>query len=173
MEQAIISGVAHDRSEAKITVVGVPDKPGEAAAIFRTLADGDINIDMIVQNVSSVQTARTDISFTLPMTEGRHAMEMLEKVQPEVGFETLLYDDRIGKVSLVGAGMRSHPGVSAKFFGAIADAGVNVEMITTSEIRISVIVRSDDVPIAVAALHSSFDLDAADEVATVYGGTGR
>ncbi|HET9901110.1 MAG TPA: aspartate kinase [Actinomycetes bacterium] len=173
MEQAIISGVAHDRSEAKITVVGVPDKPGEAAAIFRTLADGDINIDMIVQNVSSVQTARTDISFTLPMTEGRHAMEMLEKVQPEVGFEALLYDDRIGKVSLVGAGMRSHPGVSAKFFGAIADAGVNVEMITTSEIRISVIVRSDDVPIAVAALHSSFDLDAADEVATVYGGTGR
>jgi aspartate kinase len=173
MEQAIISGVAHDRSEAKITVVGVPDKPGEAAAIFRTLADADINIDMIVQNVSSVQTARTDISFTLPMTEGRHAMEMLEKVQPEVGFETLLYDDRIGKVSLVGAGMRSHPGVSAKFFGAIADAGVNVEMITTSEIRISVIVRSDDVPIAVAALHSSFDLDAADEVATVYGGTGR
>ena len=173
MEQAIISGVAHDRSEAKITVVGVPDKPGEAAAIFRSLADGDINIDMIVQNVSSVQTARTDISFTLPMTEGRHAMEMLEKVQPEVGFETLLYDDRIGKVSLVGAGMRSHPGVSAKFFGAIADAGVNVEMITTSEIRISVIVRSDDVPIAVAALHRSFDLDAADEVATVYGGTGR
>jgi aspartate kinase len=173
MEQAIISGVAHDRSEAKITVVGVPDKPGEAAAIFRTLADADINIDMIVQNVSSVQTARTDISFTLPMAEGRHAMEMLEKVQPEVGFETLQYDDRIGKVSLVGAGMRSHPGVSAKFFGAIADAGVNVEMITTSEIRISVIVRSDDVPIAVAALHSSFDLDAGDEVATVYGGTGR
>jgi aspartate kinase len=173
MEQAIISGVAHDRSEAKITVVGVPDKPGEAAAIFRTLADADINIDMIVQNVSSVQTARTDISFTLPMAEGRDAMAVLEKVQPEVGFETLQYDDRVGKVSLVGAGMRSHPGVSAKFFGAIADAGVNVEMITTSEIRISVIVRSDDVPTAVAALHSSFDLDAADEVATVYGGTGR
>jgi aspartate kinase len=173
MEQAIISGVAHDRSEAKITVVGVPDKPGEAAAIFRTLADADINIDMIVQNVSSVQTARTDISFTLPMAEGRDAMAVLEKVQPEVGFETLQYDDRVGKVSLVGAGMRSHPGVSAKFFGAIADAGVNVEMITTSEIRISVIVRSEDVPTAVAALHSSFDLDAADEVATVYGGTGR
>ncbi len=173
MEQAIISGVAHDRSEAKITVVGVPDKPGEAAAIFRTLADADVNIDMIVQNVSSVRTARTDISFTLPMTEGRDAMAVLEKVQPEVGFETLQYDDRIGKVSLVGAGMRSHPGVSAKFFGAIADAGVNVEMITTSEIRISVIVRSDDVPTAVAALHSSFDLDAEDEVATVYGGTGR
>jgi aspartate kinase len=173
MEQAIISGVAHDRSEAKITVVGVPDKPGEAAAIFRTLADADINIDMIVQNVSSVQTARTDISFTLPMAEGRDAMAVLEKVQPEVGFETLQYDDRVGKVSLVGAGMRSHPGVSAKFFGAIADAGVNVEMITTSEIRISVIVRSDEVPTAVAALHSSFDLDAADEVATVYGGTGR
>jgi aspartate kinase len=173
MEQAIISGVAHDRSEAKITVVGVPDKPGEAAAIFRTLADADINIDMIVQNVSSVQTGRTDISFTLPMAEGRTAMATLEKVQAEVGFETLQYDDRVGKVSLVGAGMRSHPGVSAKFFGAIADAGVNVEMITTSEIRISVIVRSDDVPTAVAALHSSFDLDGADEVATVYGGTGR
>jgi aspartate kinase len=173
MEQAIISGVAHDRSEAKITVAGVPDKPGEAAAIFRTLADAEINIDMIVQNVSSVATGRTDVSFTLPKTDGQTAMAALSKVQEAIGFESLLYDDAIGKVSLVGAGMRSHPGVSATFFGALADAGVNVELISTSEIRISIVIREDDVPAAVAAVHRAFDLDAADEVATVYGGTGR
>ena len=123
VEQAIISGVAHDRSEAKITVVGVPDKPGEAAAIFRALADAEINIDMIVQNVSSVATARTDISFTLPKTDGQAAVAALRKIKDEVGFEDVLYDDQIGKVSLIGAGMRSHPGVSASFFGALADAG--------------------------------------------------
>jgi aspartate kinase len=173
MENAIIAGVAHDRSQTKITVVGVPDKPGEAASIFRTLADASINLDMIVQNVSQATTGRTDVSFTLPETDGEAAMRALAKVQDPVGFESLLYDDAIGKVSLVGAGMRSHPGVSATFFTAIADAGVNVEMISTSEIRISVVVRGDDVNAAVAAVHSAFDLDADQVEAVVYGGTGR
>jgi aspartate kinase len=173
MEQAIISGVAHDRSEAKITVVGVPDKPGEAAAIFRSLADAEINIDMIVQNISAAATGRTDISFTLPKSDGQTAMAAMDRVRGEVGFEDLLYDDQVGKVSLVGAGMRSHPGVSARFFGALADAGVNIEMISTSEIRISVIVRGEDVDAAVRAVHSAFELDATETEAVVYGGTGR
>jgi aspartate kinase len=173
MEQAIIAGVAHDRSEAKITVVGVPDKPGEAAAIFRAVADAEINIDMIVQNVSAASTGRTDISFTLPKDDGPMAMGVLSDIQDEIGFEGLQYDDQVGKVSLIGAGMRTHPGVTARFFSALADAGVNIELISTSEIRISVICRSDDVPAAVAATHRAFDLDSAGETATVYGGTGR
>jgi aspartate kinase len=173
MEQAIISGVAHDRSEAKITVVGVPDKVGEAAAIFRTLADVEINIDMIVQNVSAAATGRTDISFTLPASDSQTALNALKKIQNQVAFETLLYDDQIGKVSLIGAGMRSHPGVTAKFFGALADAGVNIEMISTSEIRLSVIVGQDEVDAAVNAAHRAFDLDADQVEAVVYGGTGR
>jgi aspartate kinase len=173
MEQAIISGVAHDRSEAKITVVGVPDKVGEAARIFRAIAAAEINIDMIVQNVSAAATGRTDISFTLPREDGPSAMTSLGQLQAEVGFESLLYDDRIGKVSLIGAGMRSHPGVSATFFGALADAGVNIEMISTSEIRISVVVDETDVPMAVSAAHQAFDLESDEEEAVVYGGTGR
>jgi aspartate kinase len=173
MEQPIISGVAHDRSEAKITIVGVPDKVGEAAAIFRAVADAEINLDMIVQNVSAALTNRTDISFTLPKTDGRRAMEALTGVQGQVGFESLRYDDGIGKVSLVGAGMRSHPGVSARFFGALAAAGVNIEMISTSEIRISVVVRGEDIDLAVAAVHAAFDLGAAEVEAVVYGGSGR
>jgi aspartate kinase len=173
MEQPIISGVAHDRSEAKITIVGVPDKVGEAAAIFQAVAAAEINLDMIVQNVSAAVTNRTDISFTLPKADGRRAMEALNGVQAQVGFESLRYDDGIGKVSLVGAGMRSHPGVSARFFGALASAGVNIEMISTSEIRISVIVRADDVDLAVGAVHGAFELDAAEVEAVVYGGTGR
>jgi aspartate kinase len=173
MEQAIISGVAHDRSEAKITVVGVPDKVGEAARIFRAIADADINIDMIVQNVSAVATGRTDISFTLPGTDGQAAMTALHNLQSEVGFESLLYDDKIGKVSLIGAGMRSHPGVSATFFGALAGAGVNIGMISTSEIRISVVVDEQDVDMAVTAAHRAFELDADEVEAVVYGGTGR
>jgi aspartate kinase len=173
VEQPIISGVAHDRSEAKVTVVGVPDKVGEAAAIFRAVAQAGSNLDMIVQNVSAASTGRTDISFTLPTADGRTAMEALAAIQDEVGFEALRYDDQIGKVSLIGAGMRTHPGVSARFFGALADAGVNIEMISTSEIRISVVVRGDDVDAAVAAVHSAFDLDVTDVEAVVYGGTGR
>jgi aspartate kinase len=173
MEQAIISGVAHDRSEAKITVVGVPDKPGKAAAIFEAVAAAEINIDMIVQNVSAAATGLTDVSFTLPKTDGQRAMDALLRAQQDVGFESLLYDDQIGKISLIGAGMRSHPGVSAQFFAALAAAGVNIEMISTSEIRISVVTRSDDVDVAVRAVHSAFGLDADKVEAVVYGGTGR
>jgi aspartate kinase len=173
MEQAIISGVAHDRGEAKITVVGVPDKVGEAARIFRAIAAASINIDMIVQNVSAAATGRTDISFTLPRDDGHAGMTALRALQDEVGFERLLYDDRIGKVSVVGAGMRSHPGVSATFFGALAEAGVNIEMISTSEIRISVVVDENDVEMAVAAVHGAFELGDGQEQAIVYGGTGR
>jgi aspartate kinase len=172
MEQPIISGVAHDRSEAKVTVVGVPDKPGEAAIIFETIADAQINIDMIVQNVSAAATGLTDISFTLPKSDGQRAMSALQARQTEIGFDTLVYDDNIGKVSLIGAGMRTHPGVSAAFFRALSDAGVNVEMISTSEIRISVVTRTEDVDAAVTAVHSAFGLDVAEE-AVVYGGSGR
>ncbi|MCK2214160.1 aspartate kinase [Actinomadura sp. ATCC 31491] len=173
MEQPIISGVAHDRSEAKITVVGVPDKVGEAASIFKTLADAEINIDMIVQNVSAAATGRTDISFTLPTADAQTALTALKKIQARIGYESLLFDDQIGKVSLIGAGMRSHPGVTATFFAALADAGVNIEMISTSEIRISVIVEQDGVDAAVAAAHRAFDLDADQVEAVVYGGSGR
>ncbi len=173
VEDAIISGVAHDRSEVKVTVVGVPDKPGEAAAIFQELAAAEINLDMIVQNSSTGGTGRTDVSFTLPATDGATALAALTKVKAQIGFEDLLYDDHVGKLSLVGAGMRSHPGVSAKFFSALADAGVNVEMISTSEIRISVVCRDTDLDVAVRAVHDAFELGSAEDQAVVYGGTGR
>jgi aspartate kinase len=173
MEAAIISGVVQDRSEAKITVVGVPDKIGEAARIFRAIAGAAINIDMIVQNVSAAATGRTDISFTLPREDGHTAINALRELREEVGFDSLLYDDRIGKVSVIGAGMRSHPGVSATFFGALAEAGVNIEMISTSEIRISVVVDENEVEAAVTAAHQAFELDGNGEQAVVYGGTGR
>lgn len=172
MEQAIIAGVAHDKSEAKITIVGVPDHTGVAARIFQSIADAHINIDMIVQNVSAAATGLTDISFTLPKTEGANATTVLNRIQGEIGFQSLQYDDQIGKLSLIGAGMRSHPGVTATFFACLADAGVNIEMISTSEIRISVICRATDVEKGVKAAHSAFDLDAAEQ-AVVYGGTGR
>jgi aspartate kinase len=173
VEQAIISGVAHDLSEARVTVVAVPDKPGEAAGIFRAIADANVNIDMIVQNVSGSR-GRTDVSFTLSRADGSAALEALEKVRASIGFESLLYDDHIGKVSLVGAGMRSHPGVSATFFEALASAGVNVQNISTSEIRISVVCQDSDVQAAVRAVHEAFDLGDTDgSPAVVYAGTGR
>ena len=129
MEQAIISGIAHDKSEAKITIVGVPDRTGVAARIFQAIADADINIDMIVQNVSAAATGLTDISFTLPKDEGADATAILQKLQGEVGFASIQYDDQLGKLSLIGAGMRSHPGITATFFGAMSEAGINIEMI--------------------------------------------
>jgi aspartate kinase len=173
MEQAIISGVAHDTSEAKVTVVGVPDKPGEAAMIFRAIADAEVNIDMVVQNVSAASTGLTDISFTLPKTEGRKAIDALERTKGAIGFESLRYDDQIAKISLVGAGMKTNPGVTAGFFEALSNAGVNIELISTSEIRISVVTRADDVNEAVRAVHTAFGLDSDSDEAVVYGGTGR
>ncbi|MDX6357320.1 MAG: aspartate kinase [Nocardioidaceae bacterium] len=173
MEQAIIAGIAHDRSEAKITVVGVPDKVGEAARIFEALAEAEVNLDMVVQNISAQATGLTDISFTLPRDDGQTAMAALARLQSDVGYDRLAYDDEIGKVSLIGAGMRSHPGITAKFFAALANAGVNIEMISTSEIRISVVVDEADVAAAVQATHTAFDLDSAEVEAVVYGGTGR
>jgi len=173
MEQAIISGIAHDRSEAKITIVGVPDRTGVAARIFQAIADVDVNIDMIVQNVSAAATGLTDISFTLPKAEGEKAIAVLNKIQGEVGFASIQYDDQIGKLSLIGAGMRSHPGVTATFFAALSEAAVNIEMISTSEIRISIVCRVSDLDKAVRASHSAFELDSDAVEAVVYGGTGR
>ena len=173
MEQAIIAGIAHDKSEAKITVVGVPDRTGVAARIFQAIADADINIDMIVQNVSAAATGLTDISFTLPKSEGVNATNILKKLQGEIGYQSIQYDDQIGKLSLVGAGMRSHPGVTATFFACLSEAGVNIEMISTSEIRLSIVCRESDLDKAVRAAHTAFELDASQIEAVVYGGTGR
>ena len=173
VEAPIIAGVAHDRSEAKVTVVGVPDRTGMAAQIFEAVTLAQINIDMIVQNVSATATGLTDISFTLPKDDGTAAVEALQRVQADVGFTAVQYDDQIGKLSLVGAGMRSNPGVSATFFKALANAGVNIEMISTSEIRISVITRGDLLDDAVRAVHTAFGLDSSEGEAVVYGGTGR
>ena len=172
VEAPIIAGVATDRSEAKVTVVGVPDRSGMAAQIFAAIADAEINLDMIVQNVSATETGLTDISFTVPISEGPAAMQALSKIQDEVGFASLLYDDQIGTLSLVGAGMKSNPGVSATFFKALAAADINVEMISTSEIRISVVMRDDRLDEAVRAVHTAFGLDS-DQEAVVYAGTGR
>jgi aspartate kinase len=172
MEQPIIAGVAHDLGDAKITVVGVPDRPGMAAAIFQAVADAGINMDMIVQNVSVRESGATDVTFTCPRGDATKAELALRRIEKEVNFKDIDTDENIGKISLVGAGMRSHPGVSATFFKAIADAGVNVEMISTSEIRISVVTRAQDAEKAVIAIHTAFGLDA-DGEAVVYGGTGR
>jgi aspartate kinase len=173
VEAPIIAGVAHDRSEAKITVVGVPDRAGMAAEIFQAVARAEINLDMIVQNVSASETGLTDISFTLPKTDGQTGMQALAQIQEQVGFANLLYDDHIGKLSLIGAGMRSHPGVSATLFQALADGGINIEMISTSEIRVSVVTRDDQLDDAVRAVHTAFGLDSSEGEAVVYGGTGR
>ena len=173
VEAPIISGVAHDRTEAKITVVGVPDVPGMAARIFEVVAASGANIDMIVQNVSAAQTGLTDISFTLPEGDGPITLAALRGAQAEVGYESLQFDDQIGKLSLVGAGMKTNPGVSARLFGALRDAGINIEMISTSEIRISVVTRADSLDEAVRAVHKAFGLDSTEGEAVVYAGTGR
>ncbi|CAN5192835.1 aspartate kinase [soil metagenome] len=173
MEAAIISGVAHDRSEAKITVVGVPDKIGEAAKIFTAIAEAKIDVDMIVQNVSAAATALTDISFTLSQNDGAAAVRVLTDLKDTVAYEQLIFNDAVGKVSLIGAGMRNSPGISARFFQALADAGINIDMISTSEIRISVVVAESQIDDAVRATHAAFDLGTDEVEAVVYGGTGR
>jgi aspartate kinase len=172
VEEPIIAGVAVDMSEAKITVVGVPDVPGKAAQIFRIVAKTNANIDMIVQNVSAAATSLTDISFTLPKGDGQRVLQALTAEKGDVGFQSLQYDDQIGKLALVGAGMRSNAGVSASLFDALYTAGINIEMISTSEIRISVVTRADTVAEAARVVHQAFGLDAESE-AIVYAGTGR
>ncbi len=172
MEDPILTGVAHDRSEAKLTIVGLPDIPGYAAKVFRAVADADVNIDMVLQNISKVEDGKTDITFTCSRDSGPTAVAKLDALKDEIGFTQLLYDDHIGKVSLIGAGMRSHPGVTATFCEALAAVGVNIELISTSEIRISVLCRDTELDKAVVALHEAFGLGG-EERATVYAGTGR
>ncbi|MBL5974688.1 MAG: aspartate kinase [Candidatus Leucobacter sulfamidivorax] len=172
VEEPIITGIAFEKSEAKVTVGGVPDVPGKAAQIFEIVAKTNANIDMIVQNVSAAQTNLTDISFTVPLGDGRKVVEALESAREELDFQSLQYDDQIAKVAVVGAGMRNASGVSAQLFRALYEAGINIEMISTSEIRVSVVTRADLMEKAVRALHTAFGLDA-DTEAVVYAGTGR
>jgi aspartate kinase len=172
MEDAILTGVAHDRSESKVTVVGVPDVPGYAAKVFRAIADADVNIDMVLQNISKVEDGKTDITFTCARDSAPKAVQKLTSLQDDIGFTSVLFDDHIGKVSLVGAGMRSHPGVTATFCEALARVGINIDLISTSEIRISVLIKDSELDKAVAALHEAFKLGG-DEQAVVYAGTGR
>ena len=172
MEEAVLTGVATDDSEGKITILGITDEVGEAAKVFRALADAEVNIDMVIQNISNIEDNKTDITFTLPKASGAATMELLRAMQVNEGWDDITYDDEIGKVSLVGAGMKSHPGVTADFCDALRDAGINIEMITTSEIRITAVVRKADVAEAARAIHTKFDLGG-DEPAVVYAGTGR
>ena len=172
LEQPLISGVAHDRSQAKITVVGVPDVPGSAAKVFGLLNEAKVNLDMIVQNVPTDRPGVTDISFTLDQAQGDAALKALQDAKAELGFQEVIYNESVGKLSLVGAGMKTNPGVSFTFFEALSNAGVNIDMISTSEIRISVITDLNKLDEAVRAVHTAFGLDAEGE-ATVYGGTGR
>ena len=172
VEEAVLSGVATDKSEAKITIMGVKDTPGEAAKVFRALADAEINIDMVLQNISSLDDNTTDITFTCPRSDGARALEILKKMEIEGEWKNVRYDDQIGKVSLVGAGMKSHPGVTAEFSEALRDEDINIEMFTTSEIRITAVIREHDVDEATRALHQKFQLGG-DDAAVVYAGTGR
>ncbi|TFD71377.1 aspartate kinase [Cryobacterium gelidum] len=172
VEEPIIAGIAADLSEAKVTVVGVPDIPGKAALIFKIVARTNANVDMIVQNVSAAATGLTDISFTLPKSEGERVLTALTNEKELIGFTSLQYDDQIAKLALVGGGMRTNTGVSAKLFEALYEAGINIEMISTSEIRISVVTRADTINEALRVVHSAFGLDGEIE-AVVHGGSGR
>jgi aspartate kinase len=172
LEQPLISGIAHDRTQAKVTVVGVPDKPGIAARIFRLLAEAKVNVDMIVQNISTGDDPLTDLSFTVDESQGDLAMSLLRAAEEKIGYAGLEYDDEVGKLSLVGAGMKSNPGVTFTFFVALAAANINIDMISTSEVRISVVTAADRLDEAVRVVHSAFGLDS-DEEATVHAGTGR
>lgn len=164
MEQAIISGVTHDTSEAKVTLRDVPDMPGVAARVFNRLATDNVNVDMIIQNVSELGT--TDISFTVPKDDLTRARRAVDEIVAELGARESSVDESIAKVSLVGAGMKTHPGIAAKMFSTLADAGVNLDMISTSPIRISCVISAEQVAQAVTSLHAAFGLDA-DEVTAV------
>ncbi|WP_188043711.1 aspartate kinase [Changpingibacter yushuensis] len=172
MEAPIVSGVAHDRSQAKISVVGVPDVPGSAAKIFAIVGAADGNIDMIVQNTSLSNPGISNISFTVPQSQLHSVVQALEAQQASLGFKEIQISESIGILSIVGAGMRSHSGVSARLFKTLADQGLNIDMISTSEIRISVVLEPESLEEAARAVHTAFGLDSESE-AVVYGGTGR
>jgi aspartate kinase len=158
MEQAVVSGITHDTSEAKVTVVAVPDRPGIAARLFRSLADRRVNVDMIVQNTS--QNGLTDISFTVPKSDLSTALEVCNPIATDIGAHSVVSDTNIARVSIIGAGMRTNPGVSATMFETLSNVGVNIEMISTSTIRLSCVIAADQVEAAVQALHTAFGLDA-------------
>ena len=173
MEQPIISGIAHDRGQDKITVAGVPNHPGRAAKVFTIIAAAGANIDMIVQNIPVGDRTRANITFTIPEADAQVALDALEAAKDEIGFQEVLYNPNIGKLSLVGTGMRTNPGVAARLFAALSEAGINIDLISSSEIRLSIVTRLEDLDRAVAAVHSAFGMDAEVPEAVVYAGTGR
>ena len=173
MEQPIISGIAHDRGQDKITVAGVPNHPGHAAMVFQTIAAAGANIDMIVQNIPVADPTRANITFTIPEADAQVALDALESAKDEIGFKEVRYNPNIGKLSLVGTGMRTNPGVAARLFAALSEAGINIDLISSSEIRLSIVTKLDDLDRAVAVVHSAFGLDAEVSEAVVYAGTGR
>jgi len=163
MERQLITGIAHDKNEAKVTIVAVPDRPGAVATIFGPLADSNINVDMIVQNVAH-DSGTTDVTFTVPKAELVRALDVLEKARDVIGFARVLHDTKVSKISVVGVGMRSHAGVAATMFKTLADRGINIQAITTSEIKVSVVIDDDFTELAVRVLHTAYGLDA-EEVA--------
>ena len=158
MEQELIAGIVADKGEAKVTLVGVPDKPGVVAGIFGPLADANINVDMIVQNIAKGE-GKTDVTFTVPRAQLPASMDVLEKARDAIGFASLLADDDVAKISVVGVGMKSHAGVAATMFRALASRGINIQAITTSEIKVSVLIPMDYVELAVRVLHTAYGLD--------------
>jgi aspartate kinase len=164
MERQLITGIAHDKNEAKVTLTAVPDRPGAVASIFTPLADANINVDMIVQNVAH-DTGSTDVTFTVPGAELTRALDVLARAQEEIGYSQVIHDNNVAKISVVGVGMRSHAGVAAQMFKALADRGINVLAITTSEIKVSVLIHEDYTELAVRVLHTAYGLDAEDTAA--------
>jgi aspartate kinase len=159
MERQFITGIAHDKNEAKITLTDVPDRPGAVASIFAPLAEGNINVDMIVQNIAH-DTGSTDVTFTVPAAELARSLDLLEKAQETIGYARLVHDTNVAKITIVGVGMRSHAGVAAKMFKTLGDRGINIQAITTSEIKVSVLIEEDYTELAVRVLHTAYGLDA-------------
>jgi aspartate kinase len=161
MERQLITGIAHDKNEAKVTLTEVPDKPGAVARIFTPLADLSINVDMIIQNIAH-QTGSTDVTFTVPQAELARALDALDKAKESIGYATIVHDTKVAKISIVGVGMRSHAGVASTMFTALADRGINIQAISTSEIKVSVLIEEDYTELAVRVLHTAYGLDAAE-----------
>ena len=164
MERQLITGIAADRNEAKVTLTRVADQPGAVAAIFRPLADANINVDMIIQNVAK-EKGETDVTFTVPQADLERAMALLEEQNGEIGYYRMISDDHVSKISVVGVGMRSHAGIASTMFTAMAERGINIIAISTSEIKVSVLINADETELAVRLLHTAYGLDARDEAA--------